>query len=65
MELPVFCSAVFESTIIEDESGAEDEEMVITCVAMGGQPASAITWVMPDGVEKEVIIIVSMKNNDK
>ena len=62
----MFCLAVVESLIIEDESGTEDEEMVMTCVATGGRPASTITWVMPDGldhsVEEEVWTIVSMKD---
>ena len=63
----MFCLAVVESIIIEDESGTEDEEMVMTCVATGGKPASTITWVMPHGVEhsveEEVWTIVSIKNN--
>ena len=57
-------SAVVESVIIEDEFGIETEEMILTCVATGGRPASTITWVMPDNilfsVEEEVGIIVRL-----
>ena len=53
--------------MIKDESGIEAEEMVLTCVASGGRPASTITWVMPDNVlfsvEEEVGIIVRLNQN--
>ena len=63
-------AAVVETILIEDETGNEAEEMVITCVATGGRPEASITWTMPEtvlfSVEEEVQILVGFdKFNDK